>query len=444
MGEGPELPHESPRVQIWTRGERQKTRRIQGGKQHGLELLEGPPKGKIWGFAACQSDLSITWSSRSLLRLTLGGISRSLCSSETGNRDAEWTAGNVVMVQRMEESDRAWLSSVLSTHACFEAGDDHTAIFGGPLDQLAGSFLVEDLERIVLEDAVGEVGGKELAHIIPGVPERHLSQVVGTEGEELGSSRSNLVCDEASPRDLNHGAHLERDPLASLLEHLLRRFPDEVVLVDVLGDGAHKRDHDLGVWVLASRLHVQGSLDDGPSLHSGDFRRGDTQAASAESEHGVILPHVLNDRLQLLHAHAYSRRDSGIGVGRKELVERRVQETDGDGESGHGIQDAIEGGPLEWKEVRKGALLGLVVLREDHAANFRKVVEEHVLRAAETNALGTLLPGFHGIFWRIRVGQDIKVPHVVYPLHEGAKVAFKARVDHRQGARQKLSGVAIE
>ena len=76
----------------------------------------------------------------------------------------------------------------------------------------------------------------------------------------------------------------------------------------------------------------------------------------------------------------------------EELVQRRVEQPDGDGQAVHRLEDALEVGPLQLGELlERGALLR-VVGGEDEALHDRQAVaEEHVLGAAEADALGAEL-----------------------------------------------------
>ena len=83
--------------------------------------------------------------------------------------------------------------------------------------------------------------------------------------------------------------------------------------------------------------------------------------------------------------------DQLLDVG-QELVQRRVEQADGDRQAVHGLEDLLEVGPLQFEQLgqRRRLLLGRV--GEDHALHERQpIAEEHVLGAAQADALGAEL-----------------------------------------------------
>ena len=76
----------------------------------------------------------------------------------------------------------------------------------------------------------------------------------------------------------------------------------------------------------------------------------------------------------------------------EELVQRRVEQADGDGQAVHRLEDALEVGALELLElVERGLLLGGVVGEDEPLHERQPVAEEHVLGAAQADALGAEL-----------------------------------------------------
>src|SRR5581483_10427309 len=69
------------------------------------------------------------------------------------------------------------------------------------LHQLPDSLLVDRFERILRQDLLVDILGKERTGVIAGVAEGHLCQVIRSEGEELRDF-AELVCDERGARDL--------------------------------------------------------------------------------------------------------------------------------------------------------------------------------------------------------------------------------------------------
>ena len=83
-----------------------------------------------------------------------------------------------------------------------------------------------------------------------------------------------------------------------------------------------------------------------------------------------------------------SRDEQLLDVG-EELVQRRVEQPDGDGQAVHRLEDALEVGALQLLElVERGVLLGRVGGEDEPLHERQPVAEEHVLGAAEADALG--------------------------------------------------------
>src|SRR5688572_5680884 len=100
--------------------------------------------------------------------------------------DHERRARDVGHVHPVTELDGRRLAAVLAADADLEVGARATPALDADLDELAHTLLVEDREGIVRQQPLLEVVGQELRHVVAAVAERHLGEVVGAEGEELG------------------------------------------------------------------------------------------------------------------------------------------------------------------------------------------------------------------------------------------------------------------
>ena len=109
-------------------------------------------------------------------------------------------------------------------------------------------------------------------------------------------------------------------------------------------------------------------------------------------------------------------------------MQRRVEQTDGDGQAVHRLEDAHEVGALELRElVERGLLLGRVV-GEDEALHERQpVAEEHVLGAAEPDALGAELARHLRVVREVGVGAHPQPAELVGPLRGSRRTARWAR-----------------
>ena len=75
---------------------------------------------------------------------------------------------------------------------------------------------------------------------------------------------------------------------------LFGRLPDDLLLIQVFLVEPHERDHHFGQHLDAFFLHLHRSLEDGASLHRGDFRIDDAKPATAVAEHRVRLVQFLD------------------------------------------------------------------------------------------------------------------------------------------------------
>lgn len=105
----------------------------------------------------------------------------SLRRSHAGDRYAEGGAGYVVHAEFGAELHGGGLAAVFATDADFELGTSGTAFLDAHLYELAHAFLIEDFERIGLDDAVLFVEFEEFGSVITREAEGHLCEVVGTE-----------------------------------------------------------------------------------------------------------------------------------------------------------------------------------------------------------------------------------------------------------------------
>ena len=140
------------------------------------------------------------------------------------------------------------------------------------------------------------------------------------------------------------------------------------------------------------------------------------------TEHRVGLAQRFHDVRQFLPGDVQS---AGQQLGllsavRQELVQRRVEQPDGHRKTIHGLEDPLEVGPLHGKQlVERAAAPGLIV-RHDHLAHRRDALtlEEHVLRAAQADALGAEASRLPRVVRRVGVGAHLQAARVVRPRQD--------------------------
>ena len=225
------------------------------------------------------------------------------------------------------------------------------------LHQLSHAFLIERCERILLQDALGQICRKHLVHVVAREAERGLRQIVCAEGEEL-RLLGNLVCHQRGARQLNHGADHILNFGSLLFEYFVRHSPHDRRLVRHFFHRGDQRNHDFGKHFHTFFSDLDCRFENGARLHLGNFRIGDAEPAAAMPEHGIELVQLLHSRQQrgqklfqiadtvcavigisleerfLLLCVGMGKRGDfhhQILAARQELVQRWVQRTDRDG-----------------------------------------------------------------------------------------------------------------
>ena len=244
---------------------------------------------------------------------------------------------------------------MLTADTQVELGLGGTTLAACHLDELANAFLIENLERVNLQDAQVLVDGEELASVITRVTKGHLGQVVGTEREEV-YHLCDLVGNEGGTRNLNHGTYLVGNGLTALGKYLLSNAVDDVGLHLDLVLHTNQGNHDLGVNVDALSLHVESGLDDSAGLHLGDFGIGVAQTAATVTQHGVELFQTVANELHLVEgaARLFGELTHGLELMGNELVQGGIEQANGHFIAVHGLEDALEVATLQREQLGQG------------------------------------------------------------------------------------------
>ncbi len=215
-----------------------------------------------------------------------------------------------------------------------------------------------------------------------------------------------------------------------------------------LAFGGDERDHDLRHDRIAALGDLMGGLEDRARLHLVDLGIGNAEPAAAMAEHRVELVEFVRAMAQHRHADARGLGDLlqvVLGL-RQEFVQRRIEQPDGERQAGHDLEELDEILALHRQKLvqRRAALLD--GLREDHLAHGEDAVgiEEHVLGAAEPDALGAEFARGAGIERGLGVGADLEPADLVGPFHQRAEIAGQFRLNRRHRARDHLAGRAVE
>ena len=268
--------------------------------------------------------------------------------------------------------------------------------------------------------------------------------------EKNSAVSRDLAGHQRRARQLDHGADLVVELRAGLLHHRLRHRVDARLDDVELGLGRDQRHHDLRHHRLAGALAgLDRGLEDRARLHLGDLGIGDGDAAAAEAEHRIELGKLVRAMRELLRIDAHRGGDLGdlLLAMRQELVQRRIEQPDRHRQALHDLEQLDEIAALHRQELGERRAPRLLVVGEDHLAHRldARLVEEHVLGAAEPDAFGaeacTATRASAGVSALARTpslrtlsAQPISVPNS--PDMRG--------LGHRHGAGQHLAGRAVD
>ena len=166
------------------------------------------------------------------------------------------------------------------------------------------------------------------------------------------------------------------------------------------------------------------------------------------AHHGVELVEAVDGVAQLLLGNVHLLGQSlDIGVlGGQELMERRVEEADGDGLAHHGLVDLLEVLLLHGLDLGQSPLALLHGVGDDHLADGGDTVgiKEHVLGAAQAHALGAEVLGLTGVLGGVGVGADLEVTELVGPVHDALELAGDLGLGGVQALAVDVAGGAVQ
>ena len=127
-------------------------------------------------------------------------------------------------------------------------------------------------------------------------------------------------------------------------------------------------------------------------------------------------------------------------------MQRRVEQADGDRKPGHDLEQFGEVLALHRQELGERGAASLLGVGEDHLAHRDDplAVEEHVLGAAEADALGAERAGDAGVGRGLGVGAHLHSPDRVGPAHERREIAGHLRLHHRRRALHHFARAAVD
>ena len=358
----------------------------------------------------------------------------------------------------MAELDGRRIAAVFAADAAMHRRTHRFAHLDRHIHQFADADLVEFRKRIGFVDLVRIVRGQEFAGVVTREAEGHLRQIVGAEAEELRLFR-HLVRGERRARDLDHRADFVFEVALRFRDQFVRRFDDDLFDERKFFHFAGERDHDLGNDVPIGMLFLDADrrFDDGSRLHLRDLGIGDRQAAAAVTHHRVEFVQVCDDLFDLrdrLLLRLGKRRDVLFG-GRNELMQRRIEEADGDGIAAQRLVQFFEVGLLHRLDLGESRFALFDGVGADHLAERGDPcrIEEHVLGTAKADALRAERGSLFRILRGIRVGADRHCLVLVGQFHDAPEIAAvriggngrdQAVIDGARGAVQRNAVALFE
>ena len=144
------------------------------------------------------------------------------------------------------------------------------------------------------------------------------------------------------------------------------------------------------------------------------------------THHGVEFLQVLDDSLDLLNGLALRLGEFLYisGLCGNELMQRGIEETDGNGVAFHCKEQLLEVALLQRQDLLKRFFTLFSGIRADHLAECIDTVllEEHMLGTAQTDTFGTELAGLLGIPGRIGIGTNLELAVLVSPCHNTSEL----------------------
>ena len=130
-------------------------------------------------------------------------------------------------------------------------------------------------------------------------------------------------------------------------------------------------------------------------------------------------------------------------------MQRRVEEPDDHRQPGHRLEDAFEVATLDREQLRQLLLALLGGVGHDHRLHDRQpiLLHEHVLRAAEADALGAVLARLDRVARIVGVRPHLQPAELVCPAQDGAGGAVlveRLRLDRGHLADVDLAGGAVD
>ena len=315
---------------------------------------------------------------------------------------------------------------MFTTDTALQVRTDGTAFFGCHTYQLAYTILVEYLERVYFQNLLLQINRKERSYIVTRVTESHLSQVVGSEREELGR-RSDTVGSQSCTGNFDHGSDFEVDAVSHLFKELVCFGTNHTFLLLELVKNTCQRHHNFGMCLYSFFLQFKSGTQNGTSLHLCDFGIRISQTATTVTQHRVVFAERFDTLLDILQAysHCIGHLLLSFQIVRNKFMQRRIEQTYSHRTTGHCLEDSLEVGLLIWQDLGKSFAASLSIFCQNHLTHGFDLFtfEEHVFRTAKTDTYRTEITGNFGIMRSVGIGTNLQTGIFISQLHQIGKVA---------------------
>ena len=229
-----------------------------------------------------------------------------------------------------------------------------TAFFYSHLYKLANTVLVENLERVDIEDFFVEIYRQEACDVVSAISKCHLCQVICSKAEVFSFLR-NSVCRECCTRYFNHCSDTERNFYAFFGKQFFCCVTYNFFLHVKLIDNTNKRNHDFRSRIESLFLQLNCGAQDCPCLHCSNFRICIAKSATTMSKHRIMLTKAIDSLLYLLncYAHFLSHNFLSLEIVGNKFVQRRIKQTNVHWITIHCFKDAVEILFLIWQKFCK-------------------------------------------------------------------------------------------
>src|SRR6202158_370567 len=307
--------------------------------------------------------------------------------------------------------------------------------FDAPQHQLSHSMNIQRLKWIIRKYArllFIHVIRQKSPSIIARESHAHLRQIICPKRKEFRNLRD-LVSQNSRPRNFNHRPHgifkfYSRFP-NDLSRNTMRRIRQYLKLLTVHNQGMH----NLREYFNSRFLAFHRSFNYRLNLHFQNLRIRNAQSATAMSKHWIRFMQLLDPTRDNVNVHADFARQLFLllPVVRHEFMQRRIQQANRHRIPVHLLKDPAEISPLVWQKLRQRLASRLGRIGDDHFLDRElpiralfgvfEILEEHVLRANQTDSLCSHFTRFLCVVRRIGVGSHAQSANAIRPAHQRPK-----------------------